>query len=289
MRWNPRHFIDRLLWIRQYPVYREAPLRFATRAMAFTWQEQLAAPGDFEFTACRGCRFLSPPNNISSFIAATFGERDLNITRFWQRVLTPGAIFFDIGANIGLYTLPASRIAGAGGRVVAFEAHPATFRYLHRNVTTNLAAGIVIENLAVGAERGQASLIFNAANPGETHVATPGEHSDAVVATTTIDSYCREADIPRVDYIKIDVEGYEANVLRGAEAIISANDNILIQTEYEPRHMARYGTATEMPALLAGWGFTPHAIDWASGTASPIPTLDRHSGEIIWSRRPLPS
>ncbi|WP_300296018.1 FkbM family methyltransferase [Ferrovibrio sp.] len=286
MRWNPRTFVDRLLWIRSYPAYREAPLRFAARAMTFTWREQASAAGDVTFTACNGQRFLSPPNNISSFIAATFGERDLNITRFWKHALPPEPVIFDIGANIGLYTLSAVRHASHAGRVIGFEAHPATFRYLQHNATYLSDPRIVIENLAVGAESGKARIAFNAANPGETHIATGEEHG-ILVPMVTLDDYCRQHGIPRIDYMKIDVEGYEANVLRGAADIIAASPNILIQTEYEPQHMRRYGDTAMVQRLLEGWGLQPHVIGWQAGQAFTLPTLADFRGEIIWSRRPL--
>lgn len=286
MRWNPRPFVDRLLWIRHYPVYHEAPLRFAARAMAFTWREQANAVGDIEFTACRGRRFLSPPNNISSFIAATFDERDLNIVRFWNRALPPEPIIFDIGANIGLYTLSAGRHAGSNGLVIGFEAHPATFRYLKRNVARRPDFRIVVENMAVGAQTGEARIAFNASNPGETHMSAGSEAGDPVFMVA-LDDYCLQHAIPRIDYMKIDVEGYEANVLRGAAAIIAASPDILIQTEYEPRHLARYGNPAGMEHLLADWGFHPHEIGWQTGRATLLPGLEGYRGEIIWSRRPL--
>ena len=286
MRWNPRPFVDRLLWIRGYPAYREAPWRFSTRALAFTWREQAIASGDVEFTACRGHRFLSPPGNISSFIAATFDERDLNITRFWDHALPPEPVFFDIGANIGLYTLPASRHAGRKGRVFGFEAHPVTFQYLQRNVNLHADSRIVIENLAVGAASGAAPMTFNAANPGETHMASGGEAGD-IVPMVALDDYCREHGVTRIDYMKIDVEGYEAHVLHGAANIIAASPDILVQTEYEPKHMARYGDPATAERMLASWGFHPHEIAWQAGHASPLPALDGFRGEIVWSRRPL--
>lgn len=287
MRLSFRTYVDRLLWIRKYPVYTEAPVQHASRALAFTWAEQQAMPRDFEFTACGGARFLSPPNNISSFIAATFDERDCNIVRFWRQALRPGAVVIDVGANIGLYTVPASQAVGAGGRVIAFEAHPQTFGYLQRNVRRNVAAGVVAENLAVGAAPGTVTMTFQAGNPGETHVATDGEAGDVAVRMVTLDDYCRATGVATIDYMKIDVEGYETNVLRGAASIVAASDRVLIQTEYEPRHMSRYGGAMDMAALLAGWGFRPFRIDWTDGRPQPIAALKAHVGEIVWSRRDI--
>jgi FkbM family methyltransferase len=284
MHWNPRPFVDRLLWIRHYPAYREAPLRFSARAMGFTWREQFGGGDDVTFTACTGRHFLSPRNNVSSFIAATFDERDLNIVRFWERALPSDSIIFDIGANIGLYTLSVSRHAGATGQVFGFEAHPATFRYLQHNVASQPASRITIENKAVGAETGVAQIAFNAANPGETHMSVNGE-AGVSVPMITLDDYCRQHGISRIDYMKIDVEGYEANVLRGAAGIITASPDLLIQTEYEPRHMARYGNPGALEDMLGAWGFLPHEIDWSSGYPVALPSLENFRGEIVWSRR----
>lgn len=281
-----RPFIDRLRWARTYPPYREAPAAYALRVLRYTLAEQLASPDRFAFTSCGGSLFDSPRNNWSSFIAGVFGQRDLNVFRFWQRALKAGAVFLDVGANIGLYTVPACRMVGPSGRVVGFEAHPGTFAFLARNVARNCNGIVTAENLAVGSGPGEIRIAFCDRNPGETHVAAAGETGECV-AMVSLDEYCERHAIPRIDYLKIDVEGYESEVLRGAERMIAASPDILIQTEYEPRHLRRYGDPHAMPALLAGWGFVPHRLAWEDGSPSPIAALDGYGGEIVWSRRAL--
>lgn len=286
MQLDPRPFIDRLRWIRQYPVYREAPTRFAARSMAFTLRERFAGGDTMAFTACGGRSFRTPRNNISSFIAAVFDERDLNIVRFWRKALPAGSVFFDVGANIGLYTVPASLQVGSSGQVVAFEAHPALCRFLRDNVALNSPANVVVENLAVGAAAGELRIAFNARNPGETRIALAGELGDAI-SVVALDEYCAAHRIACIDYMKLDVEGYEATVLRGAECIIRASPDILLQTEYEPLHLGRYGRAEELAELLFRWGFKPHAISWTNGAPHQIRSLENFSGEIVWSRHQL--
>ena len=283
---DPRPLIGRLRWIRQYPAYREAPATFAARTMAFTWREQVARGETIEFSACGGRRFRSPRNNVSSFIAAVFGQRDLNIVRFWDKVLRPGAVFFDIGANIGLYAVPASLQVGPAGQTVCFEAHPALCSFLRDNVARNCSYNVTVENLAVGAADGRIELAFNPSNPGETRVALANEIGDSV-PLVTLDRYCRQRRIGSIDYMKLDVEGYEAKVLRGAEGIVSASPDILIQTEYEPLHLSRYGGETEMVELLLKWGFVPHRVDWIEGLPQPMESLRSYAGEIVWSRTEL--
>src|SRR5688572_12316001 len=98
-----RQLADRLLCLPQYPVFRDAPGRFLARAVGFTLREKFSSAGDVEFATADGGVFVSPPDNISSFIAGVFGQRDLHVYRFWQRHLPEGAVFLDVGANIGLY------------------------------------------------------------------------------------------------------------------------------------------------------------------------------------------
>ncbi len=286
MRWDLRPLVGQLLWIREYPAYREAPARFALRSIRYGWREHIVGSDVVAFEACEGCRFETPRSNVSSYIAAVFGQRDLNIVRFWRRVLPEGAVLFDIGANIGLYTVPASLRVGATGRVVGFEAHPWIYGFLCGNVARNCNGNVTVENLAVGDSNGETRIALNGRNVGETHVAVDGEAGEKV-RIVSLDDYCARHAISHVDYMKIDVEGYEANVLRGARQVMADNDRILIQTEYEPAHRARYGHASEMAELLAGLGFRPHRVDWADSAAVPLASLADYAGEIIWSRHDL--
>lgn len=238
------------------------------------------------FTACGGRRFRTPRNNISSFIAAVFDERDLNIVRFWRKALSTGSVFFDVGANIGLYTVPASLQVGPSGRVVCFEAHPVLCRFLRDNVALNGLGNVVVENMAAGERAGELRIAFNALNPGETRIALPGEQGETI-GVISLDEYCASHRIARIDYIKLDVEGYEATVLRGAEKIIRASPDILLQTEYEPLHLGRYGRTEELAELLLGWEFKPHSVSWSNGAPHAVQALDKFAGEIIWSRSEL--
>lgn len=281
-----RQLANRLLWLPSYPAFREAPARFASRALGFTLREKFVSAQDVEFATDDGHVFVSPPDNVSSFIAGVFGQRDLHVYRFWQRQLRQGAVFLDVGANIGLYGVPAGAVIGPRGAVVCFEANPRTFRYLTRNLARNRRANVTAENLAVGAESGEIRIATGARNAGEVHVATEVEAGE-VVPMVSLDGYCADRGIDRVDYIKIDVEGFEAAVLSGARRVLADNPDILVQTEYEPAHLARYGDPDALERLLRAQGLAPFALAWADGAATPIASLDGYRGEILWSRRDL--
>lgn len=281
-----RQLVDRLLWLPRYPVFREAPVRFVARSISFTLREKFAAAGDVEFATEDGHVFVSPPDNISSFIAGVFGQRDLHVWRFWRRHLPADGVFLDVGANIGLYGVPAAAAVGARGAVICFEANPRTYRYLLRNLARNRRANVMAENLAVGAESGEIRIATGTRNAGEVHVATGAEEGETV-PMVSLDAYCAGHGIARVDYIKIDVEGYEASVLAGARRIIAENPDILVQTEYEPVHLARYGDPGALARILLAQGLKPFSLAWADGAAAPIESLDLYRGEILWSRRNL--
>ena len=269
----------RLPWMRATDLYRQAPLRTAARALRFTAAELRG--GDIAFRSPDGQAFTTMPNNFSSFALCVGGARDPEIWRFVQSRLRPGAIFVDAGANIGTYALPAARLVGPTGRVIAFEAHPRTFGYLERNVAANAASCVTALNRALGEEPGEIEMGFKAANPGETHVRAGASAGGVRVPMTTLDDAMAELGLPRMDYLKIDVEGFELPVLRGARGIVAASPDIAIQTELQERHAARYGHRIEdIATLLTGLGLRPHEL--VDGV--PRPLSGRLVGDVIWMR-----
>jgi FkbM family methyltransferase len=168
--------------------------------------------------------------------------------------------------------------------VVAFEAHPYTYGYLTRGLAMNAMPQVTALNQALGAAPGRIAMHFNPANPGETHVAGAGapDGKDVTVPLTTLDIALPALGIAAVDYLKIDVEGFELPVLEGARAIIAASPGIAIQTELVERHASRYRFRLEdIGALLRGLGLAPHGVH-GDGTAFPLPGAP--AGDVIWMR-----
>ena len=144
---------------------------------------------------------------------------------FVIHALSPGDLFLDIGANVGSYTVLASGVCGA--RSIAFEPDPGTARNLHRNVTLNDIGGLVtIHETALGAKSGQVS--FTVGRDTVNRVADADDGDTRLVSLQRLD------DIPGVlepTVIKLDVEGYEDQVLAGAMRTLASETLLAVETE----------------------------------------------------------
>jgi FkbM family methyltransferase len=248
----------RIPWMRRTERFASSPLRTAWTATRFTLRELTS--GSVTFRTEDGLVLTTMPNNFSSFALCVAGARDPAIWAFIRRRLGPGSVFVDAGANIGTYTCPAARLVGPTGRVIAFEPHPVTYGYLSRNVEANGLSQVRALHLALGEAPGQIEIV-SVANPGENHVAATGEHGSgaAAVAMATLDDALAGQEIGPVDYLKIDVEGFELPVLRGARRTIAASPAIVVQTELQDQHANRYGfRIEEIASLLSELGLRPH-------------------------------
>ena len=284
-------------WRRGFDLYIEHPFVHAGRW--FSYMSRRFWPGRvLRFTDGRGNRYVSMKNNFTSFAVAVLGERDPNVMRFLRRWVQPGFVACDIGANIGTYTVPLSRLVGPTGHVLAFEPNRPTCACLRQNIRQNRLGNVTILRAAAGPETGVANLVVTANNFGEVHLApaaflslaseardsatTPGT---ARVAVTTVDSEVARLGLTRVDFIKIDVEGFELAALRGAANTLATNANLVVQTEIVPAHAARYHfDVADLAAFFHGYGYTPYACD-TEGVMHPVdPVAPQAEADWFWSR-----
>lgn len=275
-------------WIERRPWFRTNPWAHRFRYIQYCVLEKCSVGGKFSIKACGEHSFLTPCGNFSSMVAHVFGERDINVISFYKKVIRPGAVVVDVGANIGLYTASFSKIVGPDGLVIAFEAHPEIYKYLAKNIEALSHKNVSCEGLAVGSGSGEVKIIYVKDNPGETHIIRDGGADDdgIDVPMISIDSYLAERQISRVSCIKIDVEGFELSVLRGAQKVINNNPEVLVQTEWDVRQRSAYGDEGALIEFMQGMGFIPHLIS-ADGVPEPIADYSIFQGEIIWSRTEL--
>jgi FkbM family methyltransferase len=140
-----------------------------------------------------------------------------------ESALAPGMVVIDGGANLGIYTVLASRVVGDSGCVLAFEPGETSFRSLQNNVALNGAHNVRTFKRALSNVSGRARLYHSGGGLVSYSIfpedGSAGEFEE--IETTTIDDTLAAERIDRVDFLKLDVEGAEELALRGAEQLLS--------------------------------------------------------------------
>lgn len=202
------------------------------------------------------------------------GELERGTRVLIERLVRSGDTFVDVGANIGLHTLAAARTMRGSGRIVSFEPYQPTVRRLEKTIWFNGFSSIVdvhqcavsdrqgVQKLHLGPTSGHHSLFDLGAEEGI-------GGSPVEVRLVTIDETV--GPDAHVDLIKIDAEGAELSVLRGALKTIQANPEIGLIVEFGPSHLERIGqTAESWLAAFTDLGLQYRAIHHLNGTLAPI-------------------
>ncbi|MGI4794480.1 MAG: FkbM family methyltransferase [Janthinobacterium lividum] len=190
------------------------------------------------------------------FIATTIldGHYEDDLMAHMFARLPPGGTLVDAGANIGAYTLQAARQVGPGGKVFAFEPQEMTFRHLARSASANgFDDRCVLINEGLSDTPARASMIHHPGNPGASNVTLDSTGNGPKIVLSTLD----ERDFgDRVDFFKIDVEGFETNVLKGGKAFFARYRPSAI-SEVFPAMLREHGnsTAEEYIELWQSYGY----------------------------------
>jgi FkbM family methyltransferase len=201
---------------------------------------------------------------------AVFGSYEPELRQIVSGLLPPGGIAIDVGANVGWHTLLMSRLAGRQGRVLAIEPNPSVSAELRRNLQINRTQNVEVMVCAVGGAEGVLSLLAPAANePGAAsgHVVAAGETGPGVISAParTLDAIVAEANVDRLDFIKLDIEGYEWPALRGGEKTI-ARFRPPIVFEFDVSYAPRGGGSSDvLSEFFFRFGYRLYSIgrNWA--------------------------
>jgi FkbM family methyltransferase len=163
-----------------------------------------------------------------------------------------GTTVVDVGANVGLYTWLASRCVGPQGKVIALEPSLSNWQALSRAKQVNGWSNVEIHRVAAADRSGHMYLEQSSYNSGNNALAeTSTAGSDAVEVIRLDDLLAGR----KVDFIKIDVQGWEAAVLKGAGQTLSQNRPLCVRIEIWPTGLRRAGSSPdEVVALLGGAG-----------------------------------
>lgn len=239
------------------------------------------------------------PNGAAALIrgSAALGIAEPELLGLDQLV-RPGDVCFDIGAGYGLYTFPLADLVGPAGRVYAFEPLPVPHRILSTLHRRTRLSQVIIRRAALGPVAGDQELVlpyrFGLPIHGWAHLKAgqvrPGRRISFSTTRSlptpvlTVDEVCRQQEVERVAFLKIDVEGFEPAVLAGAGEVL-ARDRPLLLLEIEDRHLDKYGrTAAGVSASLRGRGYT--MLAWRDRRWTPVTEVTTAGRNYLFSSDP---
>ena len=216
---------------------------------------------------CRGMResrvvrdetiFIAQPSVPLGWHIKLFGTYEPELRDVFRTVLSAGCVAVDVGANVGWHTLLMARLVGEGGRVIAAEANPSVRARLVDHLRMNGMRNVDIIPHAIGDVEGRVD--FHASDAGDLgagdgHVVAGGGKGGIDVISVDmrpLDTIVEAMRVERVDLIKIDVEGFEWPVLKGAEGTISKFRPHVV-FEYIDEYSDRGGGTPQMLAAFFG-------------------------------------
>jgi FkbM family methyltransferase len=191
------------------------------------------------FGPMRGKYWL--PFSRGKVLRLLLGSYEPDQTTMMKELLRPGHVLFDVGAAVGYYTVLAAPLVGDEGRVVAFEPDPKNAAYLRKHVAINRLTNVTVHQTAVGNLNGRAKF----AGGSGTGTGRLTESGTTTVGICRLDDFVATAGFPT--HIKIDVEGAELDVLRGArQTLTSARPTIFLSTHGSKVYHACHEYLTEL-------------------------------------------
>jgi FkbM family methyltransferase len=194
------------------------------------------------------------------------GEWEKTITRLILSHVKPGMTFVDIGANLGYYSVLAAEMVGPAGKVVAFEVNPRLYEILFANLELNgFLPRSQCVNKAVYSANTELTFNFLTHHQGSGSLyvdeQTARHYNDSLrpqrVEAITLDSVLGDQ---RVDFIKMDIEGAEMDVLTAAEQVFTRNPQLQAIIEFSPGYVRDPVKAARAWDLLVDWGFSMQHI-----------------------------
>jgi FkbM family methyltransferase len=243
------------------------------------------------FTLEDGLRFECALGDSAGRILTVAGTIEGAEREFVRRSLKPGDVFFDVGANLGLFTLTAAQRIGPSGHVYAFEPSQREAHYLRRNLELNQLTNVTVVTQAVSDQCGTARFAI-AADGGNNSLmrnAHPQQQIQAwqEVEVTTLDTFIAAHAMLRVDLMKIDVEGGEVDVLRGAARLLNGQRPPTILCEFCDVTAAGFNSSGQiLYDTFVSFGYQLFMLpESGQGDLAPAPRQERYDYENLIGRK----
>jgi FkbM family methyltransferase len=207
--------------------------------------------------------FVDPDDLVIAPQMIVYRQWEADLSDLFRRLCKPDTILVDVGANFGYFTVLGANLIGnsGSGQVIAYEPNPKLAALVRRNMEINWSmAPIVVHEAAVADKFGEVTLYVPRGHGANASLSAPDEFE---CETITVPLLRLDDTIPpnlTVDIMKIDVEGHEAAVLRGARDVIARSPNLHLVMEWSRKQMKQAGIdPTDIVGMLDG--FTPHRIE----------------------------
>ncbi len=221
-----------------------------------------------------GLRLEVPVDAKAAAAAYYLGRYESWELDFLERFLRPGDTALDVGANVGIYSMFIGKLVAPGGRVFAFEPDPLNFARLEANLRRNRMDWVRPRRAAVGPVDGTARFL-----DGRDCVGRLSESDEGIeVPVVALDGLAL-----RPLYAKVDVEGFEDGVLRGATRMMESGFPLVWQLEMLAATAA--GKQQSILETLAAYGYRPFAFSWREGLV-PVDPCARSSQNFLAIRDP---
>ena len=213
-------------------------------------------------------RQISLPSSHAHFLSLARSKHERPTTVVFLKYLQPGEIVWDIGANAGFYSSIASKLVGAEGQVFSFEPNPQNFQLLAENIALLMLPNCKPLQLAIADYEGEAKMEnADRLSPESSLIlgGNPVSENAITVSVTSGDALVRKRESPTPDFIKVDVEGYELEVLRGMTTVLASPRCRKLFCEVHFALLAKRGltdAVKEMRGLLRKSGFSQ--LRWVS-------------------------
>jgi FkbM family methyltransferase len=235
-----------------------------------------------------GTRFLVYPEDRSSAHFWRTHPDGPDVLASMRYLIPPGGIALDVGAHFGLYAAEMSRRVGTSGQVHAFEPVPYTYWRLRETIALNRLGNVTPQQCAISCEVGAAKInVFPTGYEGwNTMLPNPRGHSGVEpeqaleVPVETLDHYCAAHDVDRVEFLKVDVEGLERDVLLGASDLLSGHRIRSVCFEVSAATLADVGiTSSDVFSVLADAGYRVYRfLDHERRFLGPLSEADAEWG-----------
>lgn len=195
-----------------------------------------------KFIEIDGCNLLLDETDRHGF--TIYGNSEERNMSYLKKIVMPGQIVVDVGANIGIYSVVLAKWVGKQGHVFAFEPAPDNIKLLRKTIKLNQFDNITITQKAISNKPGIAS--FYLVDGISSHsLMDYGKSIDKIdVEVETLDNFFQDYEKP-IDFIKIDAEGYDFKVILGMQNIISKTQNLSLFVEFDPKRLIKIGDSPQ--------------------------------------------